>query len=176
MKPVHRNGLPAYAASLGLTGTFVEVGVATGTYMDEILKSWPFDYVGVDRWKHVPNYDDSANVDQEEQEKRYTACLNATKQYGRRATVLRMDSVNAASTFADKSLSVVYIDAEHTFDAVLRDIKAWAPKIQPGGLLCGHDYYNCETPPFSVRAAVAACGGPCGLTHETAPSWWIHIG
>jgi len=166
--------IPAYAASLGLNGTFVEVGVATGTYMEEVLKTWPYDYVGVDRWRHVPGYDDSANVDQELQEKRYSQCIEIVKKHGQRASVLRLDSQTAAATYPDKSLSVVYIDAEHTFDAVLADIKAWAPKIQPGGLLCGHDYYN--IPPFEVRRAVAAIGGPCGITHEAGPSWWCHVG
>jgi hypothetical protein len=174
MKPVHRNQIPAYAMSLGLHGEFVEVGVATGTFMEIILATWPYTYTGVDRWKHVAGYDDSANVDQEQQEKRYSQCLEMAKKAGQRACLLRCDSVMAASTFLDKSLDVVYIDAEHTCDAVVRDIQAWAPKIKPGGLLCGHDYYNIK--PFEVRKAVAMIGGPCGITHEAAPSWWCHIG
>lgn len=163
-----------FARSIGLTGTFVEVGVATGTFAEIILEQWPYDYIGVDRWKHVIGYDDSANVDQEQQEKRYSHCIGLVKKAGQRASMLRLDSVIAASTFDDRSLDVVYIDAEHTFDAVIRDIKAWAPKVKPGGLLCGHDYYN--APPFEVRRAVAAIGGPCGITHEPGPSWWCHIG
>ena len=174
MKPVHRNQIPAYAMSLGLHGTFVEVGVATGTFMEVILAIWPHTYIGVDRWKHVKDYDDSANVDQEAQEKRYASCIETVKKAGQRASVLRLDSCIAASTFDDKSLDVVYIDAEHTYEAVMRDIKAWAPKIKPGGFLCGHDYYNITQ--FEVRRAVAAIGGPCGITHEPAPSWWCHIG
>lgn len=166
--------IPAYAASLGLNGTFVEVGVATGTYMEAVLATWPYHYVGIDRWQHVNGYDDSANVDQEQQEKRYSQCIEIVKKHGQRASVLRLDSRTAAATYADKSLSVVYIDAEHTYEAVLADIQAWAPKIQPGGLLAGHDYYN--IPPFEVRRAVASIGGPCGITHESGPSWWCHIG
>lgn len=174
MKPVHRNGIPAYAASLGLHGTFVEVGVATGTYMEVVLQTWPFTYIGVDRWRHVKGYEDSANVDQEQQELRYSLCIETVKKFGQRASVLRLDSRTAAATFDDKSLDVVYIDAEHTYEAVLADIQAWAPKVRPGGLLCGHDYYN--KPPFEVRRAVAAIGGPCGVTQEPGPSWWCHIG
>jgi len=174
LKPIHRNMIPAYAASLGLTGTFVEVGVATGTFMEIVLASWPHQYIGVDRWRHVKGYDDSANVDQEQQERRYSMCIDIAKKAGERASVLRLDSKTAAATFTDKSLDVVYIDAEHTYEAVLADIQAWAPKVRPGGLLCGHDYYN--KPPFEVRRALAAIGGPCGITHEPAPSWWLHIG
>jgi hypothetical protein len=142
--------------------------------MREILEAWPHTYIGVDRWAHVKGYDDSANVDQEQQELRYSLCIDIVKKAGQRASVLRLDSVTAAQTFENHSLDVVYIDAEHTFDAVVRDIQAWAPKIRPGGLLCGHDYYN--HPPFEVRKALAAIGGPCGITHEPGPSWWIHMG
>jgi hypothetical protein len=82
--------------SLGLHGTFVEVGVATGTFMEVILAIWPHTYIGVDRWKHVKDYDDSANVDQEAQEKRYASCIETVKKAGQRASVLRLDSCIAA--------------------------------------------------------------------------------
>ena len=35
---------------------------------------------------------------------------------------------------------VVYIDADHTYEAVKLDIAAWYPGIPSGGVLCGHDY------------------------------------
>jgi predicted O-methyltransferase YrrM len=35
---------------------------------------------------------------------------------------------------------LIFIDAEHSYDAALADIRAWAPRVRPGGVLCGHDY------------------------------------
>lgn len=46
----------------------------------------------------------------------------------------------AAASFADGSLDWVFIDALHDFRNVARDIRTWAPKVKPGGLLSGHDY------------------------------------
>ena len=54
---------------------------------------------------------------------------------------IRKRSVEAAKDFPDRSLDVVYIDAEHDEDSVREDIKAWRPKLKLGGYLCGHDYY-----------------------------------
>jgi hypothetical protein len=51
------------------------------------------------------------------------------------------DSVGAAGLFADGSLSWVHIDARHDYASVAADIKAWAPKVAPGGWLSGDDYH-----------------------------------
>jgi len=55
-------------------------------------------------------------------------------------TPLCLPSVEAAKYFEDSSAFMVYIDAEHTYEAVRNDIAAWRKKIRPGGMLAGHDY------------------------------------
>lgn len=58
---------------------------------------------------------------------------------------LVMDSLTAATVFGDKSLDLVFIDADHTYQAVKHDIEAWLPKVKSGGIICGHDcqeYYT----------------------------------
>lgn len=62
------------------------------------------------------------------------------ERFGVEATLLTEDSAEAARHFADESLDFVFIDADHQYDAVLRDLKAWWPKIKPGGRIGGHDY------------------------------------
>ena len=52
----------------------------------------------------------------------------------------RMDSAVAAQAIEDASLDLVYIDAWHHYDDVIRDIQAWRSKIRAGGVLAGHDY------------------------------------
>ena len=49
-------------------------------------------------------------------------------------------SIVAAKSFADKSLKFVFIDGEHSYEAVKSDIEAWLPKLRPGGVIAGHDY------------------------------------
>jgi predicted O-methyltransferase YrrM len=54
--------------------------------------------------------------------------------------IVQGDSAKSADNFKDGSLKFVFIDAEHTYEAVKRDITAWLPKVKPGGILSGHDY------------------------------------
>lgn len=54
--------------------------------------------------------------------------------------VHRGDSVAMAAQFDDGAFDLVYLDAGHDFDDVMRDISAWRSKVRPGGILCGHDY------------------------------------
>ncbi len=174
-KPVHRNMFPLLLQSLGHTGTAVEVGVAEGNYSRTFLDLWPGQYVMVDRWCHVEGYDDVMNGPDAEHELRFQQALGVANQHESRCRICRMDSVTAAATFADRSLDFVYIDGDHSYAGCRRDILAWAPKVKVGGVLAGHDYYN--MPPFEVRRAVAeTCGGPCGITHEACPSWWVMVG
>lgn len=166
---------PLYLQSLGLCGTAVEVGVAEGNYSRDFLRNWPGFYVMVDRWAHIPGYDDIMNGPDDEHEARFRQAMLVANQYADRCSVYRMDSRTAADKFADKSLDFVYIDADHSYAGCRGDIVAWAHKVKAGGILAGHDYYN--RPPFEVRRAVAdICGGPCGITHEPSPSWWCVIG
>lgn len=59
---------------------------------------------------------------------------------GGRLNTNQMTSVEAVSLFEDESLDFVYIDGDHSYEAVVSDIAAWYPKLKTNGLLCGHDY------------------------------------
>lgn len=58
----------------------------------------------------------------------------------RKFTSIRKDSIEASKDFEDNSCDVVYIDMEHTYEAVKKDIEAWLPKVKNGGYIAGHDY------------------------------------
>lgn len=50
------------------------------------------------------------------------------------------DSAAAADGYPDGSLDFVYVDASHERAAVLRDLRAWFPKVKPGGWIGGDDF------------------------------------
>lgn len=50
-----------------------------------------------------------------------------------------MDSLTGASIFKNDSVDLVFIDADHIYDFVKKDILAWYPKVKKGGIICGHD-------------------------------------
>lgn len=165
---------PLFLQAMGLNGIAVEVGVAEGNYSREFLSLWHGDYVMVDRWCHIDGYDDVMNGSDAEHEQRFRQAMAVAEEHSSRVTVLRMDSVEAASQFPDKSLSFVYLDGDHSYDGVRRDLAAWWPKVQSHGVIAGHDYY--DKPPFQVRSALCSfVNGPCGITHEASPSWWCHV-
>jgi len=56
-----------------------------------------------------------------------------------RITTCHMPSVKAATLFEDEGVEAVFLDGAHDKDNVLADLKAWWPKICPGGVLMGHD-------------------------------------
>ena len=56
---------------------------------------------------------------------------------------MKMSSLEAVKKFADESLDVVYLDADHRYTEFVKDLNAWYPKVKPKGLFCGHD---CELP------------------------------
>ena len=57
-----------------------------------------------------------------------------------RVDVLKMQTVEAATLFEDNSVDVVWVDADHAYDACRADILAWFPKLKPGGWMGGDDF------------------------------------
>ena len=53
---------------------------------------------------------------------------------------IRMYSADAVKEFPDKHFDWVFIDANHSYEACLEDLRLWAPKVCDDGLLCGHDF------------------------------------
>jgi cephalosporin hydroxylase len=53
---------------------------------------------------------------------------------------MRMLSHEAAALVPDGSLDFVYIDAEHTYEGCLADLRLWSPKVRRGGIVSGDDY------------------------------------
>lgn len=78
------------------------------------------------------------------------------------------DSVAAAAQVADDSVEVVWLDAEHSVEAVRADIEAWWPKVRVGGFIGGDDYRKC----VGVRQAVLE---RWGIQRDLAnhPHYWL---
>lgn len=43
-------------------------------------------------------------------------------------------------------LDYLYVDADHSYEAVQADLAAWVPHMKPGGLILGDDYGNSSFP------------------------------
>lgn len=80
----------------------------------------------------------------------------------------RMTTDKAVSLFEDGSLDGVFIDADHTYEAVKKDIENWTPKVRSGGILAGHDYIH--TWPGVVQAVNESVSG-----FITMEQCWVKI-
>lgn len=146
--------------------TLVEVGVWRGALAARLLDARPrLQLVLVDPWlsgANNPAWGASgaqlADCPQAEMEAIYHGVLEIVRPHGDRVRMLRMPSVAASTEVADGSCDAVFIDADHSREAVTADILAWWPKVRAGGWIGGHDY---DYPRFpGVRAAVDAWS-PC---------------
>jgi hypothetical protein len=109
----------------------------------------------IDPWQLTPDYLHSATPISRKIKHYDKAFHTVTNQFkdDPRVTILRMTSQEAIA-HTPAAFDLVFIDANHEYMHVKRDILAWLPKVRPGGLLAGHDYAP-EIPMFSgVKHAV----------------------
>jgi hypothetical protein len=87
--------------------------------------------------------------------------------------VMKERSVDAAEYFTDGYFDFVYIDADHSYESVLTDIRAWLPKVRDGGMIAGHDYVESQP---GVKKAVHECFGTLkdtdGIDGNRNLSWY----
>lgn len=145
-----------------------EVGVANGANISRILQNCPqLTMYAVDRWEkvvHDPEKDGEYGPGCElwDPIKGWNRFKRAIAPHKDRVIILRGDSVEMANEIEDGTLDFVFIDANHTYNGVKRDIIAWIPKLRSGGVVCGHDYDRPKHP--GVRQAVTELFSH----HETA--------
>ena len=54
--------------------------------------------------------------------------------------IIKDTSANASNQFANGSIDYLMLDAGHSYDDVMNDIKVWYNKIRPGAIISGDDY------------------------------------
>ena len=132
-KTKHRCEFPVMLTALGLTGVGAEIGVSGGNYSYKILAESQLSHLfSVDLWKVG-----SAEYSQLQ----YLKACNKLAEFRTRVSLIRQPSPEAASIFNNNYFDFIYIDAGHTYKAVTNDIAAWWPKLKPGGIFAGHDYW-----------------------------------
>ncbi len=134
-------------------GTIVELGVWKGKSLATILdicRENKNDLVAVDLW---PQKTDDPDYAEANQISIYDLFIHNLDCLGHRDTVriIREDTAKAARHFADGSVDLVFVDADHSHKGVKRDLLAWIPKLKEDGVLFGHDYIWKE----GVRTALA---------------------
>jgi hypothetical protein len=75
----------------------------------------------------------------------------------RGAKIHRRPSAEAAAAFSDSYFDWIYIDGDHSTEAVKADLENYWPKLRPGGVLVADDYlWKDEAGEASVKRALDA--------------------
>jgi predicted O-methyltransferase YrrM len=112
-------------------------GMSTSV-LAKAVKNWKGKVYAIDHWKgseNVPEHKQASINDM------FSLFRNNMKTLGVMDIIhpLVMDSVEASDIFKDNSLDLLFIDADHRYFYVKRDIEIWLPKVKSGGIICGHD-------------------------------------
>jgi predicted SAM-dependent methyltransferase len=140
-----RHDIPKLLENIGAEN-ICEIGVAEGdNFRRLLLASTIKKAVAIDIWKitEIQSQHDYP-LTQEHKNNCFNDMTNLSS-IDSRVQVIRDFSLNACQQFKDNYFDFVYIDADHSEDAVYADLCEWYPKVRPGGVLAGHDYFDLIT-------------------------------
>ncbi|HUS91087.1 MAG TPA: class I SAM-dependent methyltransferase [Phycisphaerae bacterium] len=169
----------------------VEVGVLCGR-----LSAYLLDHVEtlhltmVDRWApaeagspYAASGDDNACRPADRFAEDMQNAIRATENSAGRRRIVHAESSAAAEQVEDGSQDFVFLDADHSYEGLAADLRAWGPKVRPGGWIGGHDWENPDYPDFGVRPAVLdylnetiRSGRPlCRLDLGSDLTWFVRL-
>lgn len=145
--------------------TAVEVGTDKGIFAREFLDRWHGEMLYcVDPYTRYPHMPWNRAGDMH-------LAISLLAPHARRVRMVMATSEEAAAYFKGDHLpsqiGFVYIDGDHTHEAVMADLHRWWPLVQPGGILAGDDFLHNS----GVRAAVQLFAQEIGLDISTVSDY-----
>jgi len=133
-----------------------ELGVHEGVTHFHLLDTCPrLTMIGVDVYRG-------------NQSKYWPAVRSKLDDYGIRSRFYRQPTVEAANNVGKGEIDFVFIDADHRYQSVVADIRAWMPKVRSGGYITGHD---CEH--SDVKRALIDIFGSDGYQTAQDEVWYV---
>lgn len=120
-----------------------ELGCAEGYFSADILR-WPNvkRLYMVDLWGTIEKQFGDGSSPQNWHDKNYHDAMDRVLFASDRVTVLRGLTWDMAPKVGSNHLDMVYLDACHTYECVLKDLETWYHTVKPSGIIAGHDYLN----------------------------------
>lgn len=137
-------------ATAPVGATLVEVGVFCGKSLADLARmakeaNKGLRIVGVDTFGGSPEHmGQASNLNELPPYALASLCMGYLHAAGviNDVTLIAADSVRASQLFASNSLHAVFLDADHSEEAVGNDIASWRPKVSYSGWLGGDDYWT----------------------------------
>lgn len=145
LRPFRRDRRASVLRAIPKNATCAEIGVWKGDFSERILAAArPRALHLIDPWRFVAAYPrrwygGAAARNQDDMDRLYRDVVRRFA-HDPRVIIHRLDSQAAATRLADIAFDWVYIDGDHSYEAVRDDLLVWVPRVRPGGILAGDDY------------------------------------
>jgi len=134
---VEKQGLRQLTNFIPQDAVFAEIGCYAGLSSEIFMQSNRVSTLYcIDAW--TSGYDErdgASRSDMAEVEEAFDKRMR-----GHNIIKIKAWSYDAVNQFEDESLDGIYIDGNHGYEAVKKDIELFLPKIKKTGIICGHDY------------------------------------
>jgi hypothetical protein len=152
----------------------IEIGTKCGDLTRTILWALPkCQLYTIDPWEHRDGAHFEAGESQEyhNTNKEWAERRLMTPEFQGRIVVLAMTSEAAHKWITEnnpgKKYSFVWIDGDHSEDAIKKDLELYDPLVDDGGLIGGHDYGLCPTVTDAVNKKYGQVNTGADFT------WWV---
>lgn len=133
-----KQGLLDLCSRLPEEAQVVEIGSYAGESAEVFISSLKIRKLYcIDPWEGGYDLKDKASSSDMGQAEKYFDII--AEKYFRQILKLKLSSSQAVNFFSNEMLDMVYLDGNHSFEAVYNDIGIWLPKVKTNGILAGHD-------------------------------------
>lgn len=123
-------------------GVYAEIGVFKGEFSDVLCTQLqPRQLVLIDLFSGVTNSgdQDGNNMEVIDIGNVYNRLVKVSQRFPA-LQVKKGDSSSILRTFPDNTFDMIYIDGDHSYEGVRKDIRVSFSKVKPGGWIMGHDF------------------------------------
>lgn len=96
-----------------------------------------FDFYCVDTWEGAEEHQEYDIIKKQQLESIFNNNMSLVNGYYKS---IKSYSHKAAKKFQDNSIDFCYVDADHSYEGVTKDLHAWWPKVKSGCYFGGDDY------------------------------------
>jgi len=144
----------------------VEIGTASGENAKRILKTLSIKKLYlIEPWLTYEELGEIKDCNKSKQK-----CKKVLKKWNSKIVYVKKLSENAVNDIPD-NVNFIYVDGNHKYAFVKKDIELYYPKVKPGGVIGGDDF--CGNFVGVVRAVLEFVDKHNLELHSRINDWWI---